>query len=300
MDWMLCVQSYIKVVEEGSFSQAAYQLNTSGSAISKRINWLETRVGVQLLQRTTRSILQTEAGILFYQRSRLQLDQWQSLVDEARAINQTPAGILKIGATIAIGSKFIVKYLDEFLRTYPQIKVQLLTTLPGQMPEQNVDVFISRELEKLNTHSYKAISLFKSHSDFFASPSYLQKYGQPQSINDLENHNMLIWGERPIREVKLSTGKRLILRGNFATTNPEALFYGAKCGMGILLANRKMLTEEIESGELIQVLIEINAEQSSVYAYYPTLDFEHTRTQVFIKYLKEKLHQEANHHAKGC
>ena len=173
---MLCVQSYIKVVEEGSFSQAAYQLNTSGSAISKRINWLETRVGVQLLQRTTRSILQTEAGILFYQRSRLQLDQWQSLVDEARSINQTPAGILKIGATIAIGSKFIVKYLDEFLRTYPQIKVQLLATLPGQMPEQNVDVFISRELEKLNTHSYKAISLFKSHSEFFASPSYVTIY----------------------------------------------------------------------------------------------------------------------------
>jgi DNA-binding transcriptional LysR family regulator len=73
---------------------------------------------------------------MFYQRSRLQLDQWQSLVDEARSINQTPAGLLKIGATIAVGSKFIVKYLDEFLRVYPKIKVQLLTTLPGQMPEK--------------------------------------------------------------------------------------------------------------------------------------------------------------------
>ncbi|MEH6451569.1 MAG: LysR family transcriptional regulator [Psychromonas sp.] len=292
MDWMQCVHSYIKVVEEGSFSQAAFQLNTSGSAISKRINWLEERVGVQLLQRTTRSIVQTEAGILFYQRSRLQLDQWQSLVDEARSINQTPAGILKIGATITIGSKFIVKYLDDFLRAYPQIKIQLLTTLPGQIPEQNVDVFISRELEKMNTHSYKAISLFKSHSKFFASPSYLKKYGSPQTIQDLENHNILIWGERPVREVKLSTGKRFILRGNFATTNPEALFYGAKCGMGILLANRRLISDEIESGELIQVLADINAEQSSVYAYFPTLDFEHTRTQVFIKYLKQKLHNQ--------
>lgn len=67
MDWIECVRSYIKVVEEGSFNAAAFQLNTSGSAISKRISWLEDRVGVQLLTRTTRSVHQTEAGILFYQ-----------------------------------------------------------------------------------------------------------------------------------------------------------------------------------------------------------------------------------------
>jgi DNA-binding transcriptional LysR family regulator len=295
MDWMLSVRSYIKVVEEGSFSGAAYQLNTTGSAISKRVNWLEERVGVQLLKRTTRSIEQTEAGQLFYQRSRLQLDQWQSLVDEARSINQTPAGLLKIGATIAVGSKFIVKYLDEFLRAYPKIKVQLLTTLPGQMPESNVDVFISRELEQLNTHSYKSISLFENHAEFFASPGYLEKYGKPETISDLENHNMLIWGERPIREVKLSTGNRITLRGNFATTNPEALFYGAKYGMGILLASRKMLDDLIETGELVPVLPDITADHRSVHAYYPTLDYEHTRTQVFIKYLKEKLNNEQLH-----
>ncbi|WP_028865438.1 LysR family transcriptional regulator [Psychromonas aquimarina] len=292
MDWMLCVRSFIKVVEEGSFNGAAYQLNTSGSAVSKRVNWLEERVGVQLLKRTTRSIDQTEAGQLFYQRSRLQLDQWQSLVDEARSIHQTPAGILKIGATIAVGSKFIVKYLDDFLRAYPKIKVQLLTTLPGQMPENYVDVFISRELEQLNSHSYKSVSLFENHAEFFASPSYLQKYGVPGTTCDLEHHNMLIWGERPVREVKLSTGKRITLRGNFATTNPEALFYGAKCGMGILLASRRMLQDVIESGELVQVLPEITADHRSVCAYYPTLEYEHTRTQVFIKYLKEKLHSE--------
>lgn len=292
MDWMLCVRSYIKVVEEGSFNGAAYQLNTSGSAVSKRINWLEERVGVQLLKRTTRSLEQTEAGQVFYQRSRLQMDQWQSIVDEARSISQTPAGLLKIGATIAVGSKFIVKYLDEFLRTYPKIKVQLVTTLPGQMPENYVDVFISRELDQLNTHGYKSLSLFENHAAFFASPSYLETYGTPQSIKDLEDHNMLIWGERPLREIKLSTGSRITLRGNFATTNPEALFYGAKYGMGIVLASRKILADVIESGELVPILPEISADHSSVCAYYPTLDYEHTRTQVFIKYLKEKLHGE--------
>lgn len=289
MDWILCVRSYIKVIEEGNFNRAAYQLNTSGSAISKRINQLEEKVGVQLLKRTTRTIEQTEEGRLFYQRSRLQLDQWQSLIDETRSINQTPAGILKIGATIAVGSKFLVKYLDEFLRTYPKIKIQLITTIPGQVPETNVDVFISRELEKLNTHSFKAIPLYKNHAEFFASPDYLEKYGTPSKISDLDEHNFLIWGEQPIREVKLATGKRIILRGNFATTNPEALFYGAKCGMGIILASRIIVEDEIDSGRLVQILPDITANHRSVYAYYPTLNYEHTRTQLFIKYLKEKL-----------
>ena len=289
MDWIECVRSYIKVVEEGSFNAAAFQMNTSGSAISKRINWLEDRVGVQLLTRTTRSVHQTEAGILFYQRARLQLDQWQHLVDETRAINQTPTGLLKIGATLAVGSKFIIKYLDEFLATYPKIKVQLITTLPGQVPESNIDVFISRELEQLNTFSYKSTPLFEHHSGFFASKEYIKKHGMPNNVDELKHHNMLIWGERPVREIKLANGKRVTLRGNFATTNPEALFHAAKRGMGILLASKQMLIDDIDSGNLIAVLPEMTTDHILVNAYYPTLDYEHTRTQLFIRYLKSKL-----------
>lgn len=285
----MCVRTYIKVVEEGSFNGAAFQLNTTGSAVSKRINWLETTVGVQLLKRTTRSIEQTEAGLLFYQRSRLQLDQWMSLVDETRSVNQTPTGLLKIGATTAVGSKFLVKYLDDFLKMYPKISVQLLTTLPGQMPETYVDVFISRNLEQLNTHSYKAFELFKYTAKFFASPSYIETHGMPETVSDFESHNMLIWGERPIRDVKLSTGKRITLRGNFATTNPEALYHSAKCGMGILLSSHKMLEEFIQSGELVEILPDLSVEHGSVCAYYPTLDYKHTRTELFIKYLKQRL-----------
>ena len=289
MNWIECVRSYIKVVEEGSFNAAAFQMNTSGSAISKRINWLEDRVGVQLLTRTTRSVHQTEAGILFYQRARLQLDQWQHLVDETRAINQTPTGLLKIGATLAVGSKFIIKYLDEFLATYPKIKVQLITTLPGQVPENNIDVFISRELEQLNTFSYKSTPLFEHHSGFFASKEYIAKHGLPNNVDELKRHNMLIWGERPVREIKLANGKRVTLRGNFATTNPEALFHAAKRGMGILLASKQMLIDDIDSGNLVSVLPEMTTDHISVNAYYPTLDYEHTRTQLFIRYLKNKL-----------
>lgn len=289
MDWIESIRSYIRVVDEGSFSAAARRLNTSSSAVSKRIHWLEERVGVQLLKRTTRSISLTEAGALFYERSCVQMDQWQSVIDETRSVNQTPAGILKIGATLAVGSKFIVRYLDDFLRQYPDIKVQLTTTVSGQLPELSLDLFISRELEQMNSLSFKATALFEHKAEFFASPSYLANHGTPKTAAELEQHNILVWGERLEKDLLLSSGQRVTLSGNFVTTNPEALFYGAKAGMGVLVASRMMIKDMLDKQELVQVLPEITADQTTVYAYYPKLDYEHTRTRLFIDYLKKRL-----------
>ncbi|MGO2343356.1 LysR family transcriptional regulator [Vibrio litoralis] len=296
MDWIESVKTYIRVVEEGSFNQAARRLNTTSSAVSKRIHFLEERIGVQLLKRTTRSLSQTEAGAMFYQRGKAQVEQWQSLVDETRSINQTPTGMLRVGATLALGSKFFMRYVDDFLHQYPQIKVQLITTLPGQLPELSFDIYIGREIENLDTLSFRAAPLIDYQSGFYAAPSYLKQYGEPQTVDDLTHHNMLIWGEKVEREVRLTTlgerSKKVRLTGNFSTTNPEALFHSAKRGMGIILSNQVMLQEEIERGELVRVLPNVTSDHTRVYAYYPKLDYEHTRTQLFVEYLKQRLETE--------
>lgn len=289
MDWIQSVQSYIRVVDEGSFNGAARKLNTTSSAISKRIHWLEDRIGVQLLKRTTRSVTQTEAGALFYERAKVQLDGWQSIVDETRSVSQTPAGLLRIGATLAVGSKFLVQYLDDFLQMYPDIRIQLTTTTPGQLPELSLDLFISREIEQLNSLSFKATALFEHRAGFYAAPDYIKKHGEPKLAQDLTHHNMLIWGERPHKEITLANGKKLQLKGNFATTNPEALYYAAKNSMGVLLSNDVMIKEELRLGTLKRILPDITADEATVYAYYPKLDYQHTRTKLFLDYLKERL-----------
>ncbi|HFG2204147.1 LysR family transcriptional regulator [Vibrio cholerae] len=291
MDWLQSAKTYIKVVEEGSFNGAARKLNTTSSAVSKRIHWLEERIGVQLLKRTTRSVTQTEAGALFYQRAKAQLESWQSVIDETRSVNQTPAGLLRIGATLAVGSKFLMQYLDEFLQRYPDIRVQLITTTPGQLPELHLDLFISREIEQLNSLSFKATPLFEYQAAFYASPSYLTKHGIPQTLQELTEHNVLCWGEQTFREVKTAQGKRLTLTGNFATTNPEALFYAGKAGMGIIVTGHIMIKEELKQGNLVRLLPDVTIDQATVYAYYPKLEYQHTRTQLFLDHLKQKLVQ---------
>jgi len=289
MDWIQSVQSYIRVVDHGSFKGAARALNTTSSAISKRIHWLEERIGVQLLKRTTRSVTQTEAGALFYERAKVQIDGWQSIVDETRSVSQTPAGLLKIGATLAVGSKFLVQYLNDFLQMYPDIRIQLITTTPGQLPTLSFDLFISREIEQLNSLSYKATPLFEHRAGFYASPSYIEQYGEPQHFKELTEHNMLVWGERTQREISLTNGHKLVLNGNLATSNPEALFYAAKSGMGLLLTNDVMIKDDLKQGALQRILPDITADEATVYAYYPKLDYEHTRTKLFLDYLKERL-----------
>ncbi|TFH93357.1 LysR family transcriptional regulator [Vibrio ouci] len=292
MDWIQSVQSYIRVVDEGSFNGAARKLNTTSSAISKRIHWLEERIGAQLLKRTTRSVTQTEAGALFYERAKVQLDGWQSIVDETRSVSETPVGLLKIGATLAVGSKFLVQYLNDFLKMYPDIRIQLITTTPGQLPALSLDLFISREIEQLNSLSFKATPLFEHKAGFYASPDYIKQHGEPENTDQLSQHNMLNWGERTQREYTLTNGRKLSLNGNFATTNPEALFYAAKSGMGILLTNDVMIKEELRVGTLKRILPNITADEALVYAYYPKLDYQHARTKLFLDYLKARLSKE--------
>ncbi|EPA0985910.1 LysR family transcriptional regulator [Vibrio parahaemolyticus] len=299
MDWFQSVQSYIQVVDEGGFNRAAKKLHTTSSAISKRVSWLEERIGVQLLKRTTRSVIQTEAGALFYQRAKAQLEEWRSVVDETRSVNQSPIGQLRIGASLAIGSKFLVQYFSDFLRLYPDINILLLNTTPGQLPELNLDLFISPEIEHLNSLNYKAMPIFEHKLAFYASPEYLSEYGEPKHPEELINHNMLIHGESAYRDLKVSSDMRISLKANFATTNVEALFYAAKEGMGILMSNDVVLREELMNNRLKRILPNITLEKALMYAYYPKLDYQHTRTKLFLDFLKQRLQEEHDQYLFG-
>ncbi|MCX9627214.1 LysR family transcriptional regulator, partial [Vibrio cholerae] len=88
---------------------------------------------------------------------------------------------------------------------------------------------------------------------------------------------------------KTAQGKRLTLTGNFATTNPEALFYAGKAGMGIIVTGHIMIKEELKQGNLVRLLPDVTIDQATVYAYYPKLEYQHTRTQLFLDHLKQKL-----------
>jgi len=289
MDWIICTKSFVTVVDQGSLAQAATKLNTSSSALSKRLSWLEKQLGVQLLKRTTRSLTVTDAGKLFYQRSARLLDDWQQMLAETTSTYGEVSGVLRIGAPLATGSRLLVNYLAEFIETYPKIQVELHTVTPGQLPDLNLDVFISRELTDFNSSSYIATRLFDFQAGFYAAPSYLEDKPIIENHQQLTQHNCLLFGTHGHEQEHIfENNLHLRLRGNFTTQNPEALVAAAVAGMGIILAGGNTVKRELIKGLLVPVLPGLKQPISSAYAYYPKLDYNHVKTKLFIDFIKEK------------
>ncbi|MGR5064779.1 LysR family transcriptional regulator [Photobacterium sp. DNB22_13_2] len=289
MDWITCTKSFVTVVDQGSLAQAATKLNTSSSALSKRLAWLEKQLGVQLLKRTTRSLTMTDAGRLFYQRSARLLDDWHQMLAETTSTYGEVSGVLRIGAPLAVGSRLLVNYLAEFIEVYPNIQVELHTNTSGQLPDLNLDVFISRELTDFNSSSYIATKLFNYSNGFYASPSYLEGKPLIESPEQLAQHNCLMYGTHGHeQEHVFENDIRLRLKGNFTTQNPEALVAAAVAGMGIILSGENTVKRELLKGLLVPVLPELKQPVNSAYAYYPKLDYNHVKTKLFIDFIKAK------------
>ncbi|MFD2178864.1 LysR family transcriptional regulator [Veronia pacifica] len=289
MDLITCVKSYNMVVEMGSLAQAANRLNTSSSAVSKRLAWLESQLGVQLLKRTTRTLTLTDAGRLFYQRGKRILYDWNQLVSETTSTYGEVSGVLRIGAPLATGSRLLVNYIAEFLDTYPNIQVELHTLAPGELPDPSLDVVITRELADFNSSSFIATKLFDFHSRLFASPAYLAQHPPIVEPEQLLHHNCLLYGtELQHQDHEFEHGRSLRLQGNFVSPNMEALVTAAVTGMGIILVGAGTIRKELDQGLLVPVLPELKLPQASAYAYYPKLEFNHTKTKLFINFIKEK------------
>ncbi len=262
MDWITCAKSYVTVVDMGSLAQAAAKLQTSSSALSKRLAWLENQLGVQLLKRTTRSLKVTDAGQLFYQRSKHILEDWNQLLAETTSTYGEISGVLRIGAPLAVGSRLIVHYLSEFLEEYPKIQVELHTLTPGQLPDLNLDIMVTRELVDFNSSSYIATRLYDFQLGFYASPMYLARYAPITEPEQLTQHNCLLFAESGHQQERVfEDGLRLRLSGNFSSRNPEALVSAAVSGMGLLLIGETTIRKELDQGLLIPVLPSLNCQR---------------------------------------
>nr|WP_086938836.1 LysR family transcriptional regulator [Thaumasiovibrio occultus] len=289
MDWITCTKTYITVVEQGTLAKAASVLNTTSSALSKRLAWLEQQLNVQLLKRTTRSLTMTDAGQLFYARSRHLLQGWQDLISETHSAYSEVSGIFRIGAPLSIGNRFLVAYIAEFMQRYPKLRVELHTITSGALPDLNLDIFICREINDFNSSSYIAKKLYYFQPSFYASPSYLEQHDPIETIEQLITHNILLFGNQSGEQIHdFENGQRLKLRGNFTSSNPEALVGAAVAGMGIILVGQNNVRRELDKGLLVPVMPTLKKPRQTAYAYYPKLDFNHTTTQLFLAFMQEK------------
>lgn len=250
------------LAEQGSYTAAAARLGVSKAAMSQRIAELERVAGVTLVQRTTRSVRLTEAGQRLVDQTRAAFEQISQSFAQVRDLAEAPQGLLRVTAPVALARQQIVPLLPDFLRQYPQVRIELnLSDRLSSLATEGFDLAIRHTAHPPDTHV--AVQLCTTRSVLVASKAYLKRAGTPQQPADLAAHNCLHYPrpqERPAWtfEPQARAGARervtVPVAGSLAANNSEALRDAALAGLGITLLPDFSAQAALQAGKLVAVL----------------------------------------------
>lgn len=285
------MQVFVACVKQGSFSAAGRSLELSPSAVSKLISRLENRLGIRLLNRTTRSLSLTEAGHAFYQRCFEILTELDEAEAELTDFGQSPQGLLKVNCSPGFATHQLLPVLPQFQQQYPDLTLELqLTGQAVDLVTEGVDVAI--RLGQLEDTSLVARKLGDCSRIICASEDYVQQNGEPKIPQDLHQHNCLRLSTRELFNQWLfsADGEEQIIRvgGNFVTDNVEALLQQVLAGQGIARLSGFMVSNQIAAGRLIPLLQNYKTERQQVHAVYPHRKFLAAKVRVFIDFLLQQ------------
>lgn len=283
---------FVRVVEDGGFSSAARSLNLTPSAVSKQITRLEDRLGVRLLNRTTRRLSLTEEGQSFYDRSTRILADIEEAEMAVANLHSAPRGTLRVNCGTAFGKHQISPLVPEFLERYPEVKIEItqVDTLVDLIDEQ-VDVAI--RFGELSDSSLVARYLAGSRRAIVASPEYLERHGVPKHPSELKDHNCLTFSMTPqLNEwiFKVPEGEYPIrAEGNFSSNSGETIYEMTLAGLGVSRLARFLIERDVRAGNLVMILTDFYRDISvPIHAVYPTRRHLSPKVRSFVDFLVEK------------
>jgi DNA-binding transcriptional LysR family regulator len=284
---------FATIVQTGSISRAAIQLGCGKSVVSRQLARLETELGARLIQRSTRRLALTEIGEMVLQEAQ-QIDRALTNIEQLTdQYQQQVRGLLRVSCSMA-GRRQMVPLLVEFTALYPQVKVDL--HLEDQLVDliaQQIDVAIRASY--LQDSSLVARKLADNPRIVVASPLYLARAGAPLTPDDLTKHACLVYanGGRVFDDwtfIGADGAFKVRVNGPIQINDGGALVTAATAGAGVLLIPRQLVAEELESGELIEVLQQCTLPPASpIYAVYPARDGLALKTSTFISFLQERM-----------
>jgi DNA-binding transcriptional LysR family regulator len=289
MDQLNALKAFCRVVEAGSFSAAAAELNVSHTIISKQVRQLEILLGAQLLNRTTRKRALTEAGQTYYAHARRILDD---LRDADLAVSQhqaTPRGLLRINAPMAFGTLDVAQWLPRFLARYPELKIDLVCNdRYVDLIEEGFDIAL-RLAREMPDSTLMAKKLATAATMPVASPEYLERHGTPHAVQDLARHNCLVYTMMPKPHEWIFTaadGSRdtVAVRGSMQANTGIALRSAALAGVGIATTASFIVHDDLQRGTLVHVLPDYGMRARDLYAVYPHNRHLSPKVRAFIDF----------------
>jgi len=263
MDRLRLLETFVRVVDTGSFSAVAREARTTQSAISKQVQALEAQIGVKLLVRSTRSHSLTEAGQQFYERCLQVLDTLEEARLEAHRTEHEISGALRVAAPVSFGRLHIVPRLPAFYASYPKLRVHL------QLDDGFIDLVaagidVAFRVGELKDSRLIARRIGTAHRATLASPDYLARHGEPQHPDELLQHNCLVYtGLASLNEWSFVSpdGQPHAVRveGNFQSNSSEAIRQATVEGLGIGYSTLWIYGDDIRAGRVRPILTDFRA-----------------------------------------
>jgi DNA-binding transcriptional LysR family regulator len=284
-------QAFLAVLETGSFSAAGRRLGRDGSVVSRRVAALETRLGIRLLERSTRRVAATEAGSRFRDRIREAMEMVRQAEDEARAMSSSPAGLLRLSLPVAFGRLWIAPRLPEFLHRYPGIRIE------ASYADRYVDLIaeefdVGVRLGEMKDSRLVGRHLATTRRLLCAAPSYLAVSPPLRDADDLPQHECISFTRLATHPVwhlhRNGKGRSIRVDGRLAMDDAQAVVQAALAGVGVIMATDWLVGRELAEGRLVQVLTdwEVGGE-AGVSVVRASVKHEPAKTRALVEWLAQ-------------
>ena len=291
---LLELETFVNIVDAGSITAAADHLDIAKSAVSRRLRDLETRLGVQLLKRTTRRQSLTESGRSFYERSVRILDDLAEAEQTVSEEHCQLAGTLRVAAPLSFGMLHLSSAIDDFSKQHPDVDFDL------DLNDRQVDILqdgfdLAIRIAKLEDSSLIARRIATTAHVVCASPDYLEAHGKPLQPEDLARHQCLVYGNAPTPgrwdfRTRDGVAVRLDVPIHLKASSGDFLAEMARRGQGVVMEPDFIVYRAIEAGHLVPLLRDVNWPELGIYAVYPPTRFLSRRVLEFIEFLTERFH----------
>ncbi len=289
MDRHLAMETFIRVVDTGSFSAAASQMRVGQPAVSKAIAQLEEWLGVRLLLRSTRSLTPTEAGTNFYVRAKRSIEEAEEAVLAARGAGAALSGKLRISASVCFGRLHIMRQLDRFLDKHPELEIDMvLDDRPINLVEEGIDVAFRSG--SLADSTLVARKIGQARRLVMATPNYFAKHGEPKTPAELIAHQTVIYtpdrGGLSWTFRQGSAETSVAVSGRLKVTAAEGLREAVFAHLGIGITSEWNFAPELASGIVKAVLNDWELPSLELWAVYPTGRMASAKAREFASFVE--------------
>ncbi|MGD8956791.1 MAG: LysR family transcriptional regulator [Chromatiaceae bacterium] len=279
---------FFSVVEANGFSAAARRLETTPASVSRQVKALEQRLGVRLLQRTTRKLSLTEAGERYFREGRRLLHEIDDLEHALASSAQEPVGELRVVAPMSFGQRRLAAMVASFAKLHPKLRISLiLEDRETDLIDVAADLAIRIGYPADSSMIARAIAPVQRHA--CASPEYLERRGCPESPEDLLHHDCLHYNlisEREEWTFRGDDGEQTVaIKGSFCSNNGDVLAEAAMQGLGITLLPSFIIEDGLADGRLVKVLGDYERAPLTLFALYPSRRHVPAKTRAFLEHL---------------